>query len=60
MIAYRDNDWFDARWRTNRVRKTEPRADHSSWCHGCDRKLIRDGERCSVCGFRAKTKHAKP
>jgi hypothetical protein len=50
----------DERWRTNRVKKTEPRGDHSAWCPRCDRALVRDGERCPECGTRITTKHRKP
>lgn len=63
MVAYRENDYHDIRsemWRTNRVKKTEPR-QKLGWCDRCDRNLIGVGQRCSVCGFRnTKSKHQKP
>jgi len=27
-----------------------------SWCPGCDRNLIGDGEKCKVCGYHHKPK----
>jgi hypothetical protein len=30
-----------------------------SWCCGCDRNIIGDGEICKVCGYRHKTKKKK-
>jgi len=57
MVTKSDND---EEWITNRVRKTEPKSDHSTWCRRCDAQLIREGEKCPNCGFRDKTKHAKP
>lgn len=55
------NEEEDHLWRTNRVRKTEPRSDHASWCPRCDKNQIRDGEKCGVCGYRdTSTKHFKP
>ena len=50
----------DECWVTNRVKKTEPLSDKGSSCKGCDGNHIREGERCSVCGHRDKTKHRKP
>lgn len=50
----------DKLWITNRVKKTEPLPDKDSWCGSCDRSLVREGERCGVCGHRQKTKHRKP
>ena len=49
-------------WDNNRVRKTEPLSDKSSWCEFCDRELVREGEKCRHCGRRngKKSKHAKP
>jgi hypothetical protein len=47
-------------WRTNRVKKTEPLPDKSSWCNSCDAEIVREGERCPVCGHKDVTKHRKP
>lgn len=30
-----------------------------SWCWGCDRNIIADGETCDVCGYKHKTKKKK-
>ncbi|MDO8640359.1 MAG: hypothetical protein Q7R33_02345 [Nitrosarchaeum sp.] len=43
----------------NRIQKTKPLSDKSSWCPGCDREKIREGEKCPSCGYKEKTKHMK-
>jgi len=47
-------------WKTNRMKKTEPKSNRAAWCLNCDRDLTRPGERCGTCGFKEKTKHRKP
>lgn len=44
----------------NRIKKTEPKSNRHSWCDGCDRNVIRTGEKCKVCGYIEETKHRKP
>jgi len=36
-------------WETNRTRRQRPKSGYA-WCPGCDRCLVRDGQRCPVCG----------
>lgn len=45
-------------WMTNRVKKTEPCPDRSHWCN-CDRYVVREGQKCRVCGRKNKSKHRK-
>ena len=43
----------------NRIKKTQPLADRSAWCGGCDMYLVKEGERCPKCGSKQPTKHFK-
>lgn len=36
---------------TNRSMKRKPRRGNG-WCRGCDMAVVRDGQRCPVCGNR--------
>lgn len=35
---------------SNRSFNKEPRGGHRFWCWGCDRNLVNDIGKCSVCG----------
>ena len=41
----------------NRIKAQQPRG-RSGWCMGCDRALVRDGQKCPVCGHK-ETNRAK-
>lgn len=41
----------------NRIKAQQPRG-RSGWCIGCDRALVRDGQKCPVCGHK-ETNRAK-
>ncbi len=36
---------------TNREKVKNPKGDKSSWCEHCDRNVVLEGERCSVCHY---------
>lgn len=46
--------------RINRQSVLAPSPDHSCWCNGCDRNLVRDGEKCEVCGCVNGPRRSKP
>lgn len=43
---------------TVRQKTREPRAG-VFWCYGCDRTLVREGQKCRVCGQLAKRRRNK-
>ena len=45
-------------WDTNRSMVRKPRLGYS-FCMGCDRALVGDGQKCPVCGYRNEPKRNK-
>lgn len=43
----------------NRIKAQQPRG-RSGWCMGCDRALVKDGQKCPVCGHKETNRAKKP
>lgn len=46
-----EKDYNSDSWRTNRVKKREPKFG-LYWCEHCDRDLVETGKKCGTCGCR--------
>jgi hypothetical protein len=46
-------------WETNRSRKLRPRSRRGYWCRGCDACLVRESQKCPVCGRRHDKRRLK-
>jgi len=51
-------DFDELTQKLNREAKTFPKREQG-WCDGCDANIVATNTRCSVCGFKLKTKHRK-
>lgn len=53
-----DEEYESQYKRTNREQRQTPRG-HQSYCFGCDRDLVGDGQKCGTCGTRHIAGHPK-